>query len=131
MSSSFDPDRRYCLYDENCFMIEYFSWNAASDPIAWPDNWSTEHLIRSLMNANVTETLDNWLRSQRGFDQCGAMFGQVSVDEEEPFEVNLPGVRRIRFGDGNRSEQSVTVIGVGRDGAVFALSSIVADDCNE
>lgn len=119
-----------------------FSWNAASNLIAWPDNWSTEHLLQSLDGGNVAQTLDKWLSTEDGFDQCGAMYGQIIIDGgdneivQNTIEVNLPGVRRVRFGDPNRigsysTEQSATVIGVGRDGTVFVLSSAITDECNE
>lgn len=121
------------------FLIDlHFSWNAASNPIAWPDNWSTEHLLQSLGGADVSQTLDQWLRLESGFDQCGAMFGQITVDdgtERQAVEVNLPGVRRVRIGDANRtgscSEQSATTIGVGSDGTVFVLSNAITDDGTE
>lgn len=113
-----------------------FSWNAASNPILWPDNWSSAHLLQFVNSNNVTQTLDKWLKSEAGFDQCGAMYGRITIDENDSrvaastIEVNLPGVRRVRVGDSS-PERSVTVVGVGRDGCVFAISSIGADDCNE
>lgn len=98
-------------------------------------------MLQSLNAKNVVHTLDQWLRSEAGFDQCGAMYGQITVDESDnrierqTIEVNLPGVRRVRFGDANQigtcGEQSTSVIGVGRDGTVFVLSNTSAEDSKE
>lgn len=63
-----------------------------------------------------------------GFDQCGALMGQISIDnsdEKEIFEVNLPGIRRNRSNDialmANNNKKCVTTIGVARDGCIFVI----------
>lgn len=98
-------------------------------------------MLQSLDGKDVSLTLDRWLNSKSGFDQCGAMYGQIIVDESvneterNTIEVNLPGVRRVRYYDAKQissnSEQRATVIGVGQDGTVFVLSSTIIDECNE
>lgn len=98
-------------------------------------------MIQSLAGNDVSHTLDQWLSLESGFDQCGAMYGQITVDggvngiERNTIEVNLPGVRRVRLGNANQigscSEESATTFGVGSDGTVFVLSTAITDDCTE
>lgn len=95
-------------------------------------------MLRSLAGNDVAHTLDQWLSLESGFDQCGAMYGQITVDdgddgaERNTIEVNLPGVRRVRMGNANRigncSEQSATTFGIGSDGIVLVLSSTITGD---
>lgn len=98
------------------------SWTAASDPLSWPDEWSSKLLLNVLENVehpevHLNELLVNvfsiytlkWKKkslkliwfyfrvaSERGFTQFGSLFGQVTIgddDSKEIHEMNLPGVR--------------------------------------
>lgn len=65
----------------------------------------------------------------RGFDQCGAMYGRVTIEgdegaRDEVVETNLPGVRRVRLGVfDDHTESNVTVVGASDDGCIFSLTT--------
>lgn len=65
------------------------------------------------------------------------MYGQVTIEREysvdnttkEIIEINLPGVRRSRFGEDidtytdSCSRENTTLFGAGNDGCIFSLSA--------
>lgn len=79
---------------------------------------------------NQFETVSSFVRlnAWRGFDQCGAMYGQVTIEngngvDKEIVEVNLPGVRRVRFDGETTVGENTTIVGAGDDGCIFSLST--------
>lgn len=71
------------------------------------------------------------MKSDFGFEQCGALLGQVAVDNnleeeiesKETFELNLPGLRRVILGhDEMDDSESIRFIGIGVDGSVLSYS---------
>lgn len=65
-----------------------------------------------------------------GYDQFGALLGQVFIekdncDEMELIEINLPGLRQRRFmaNDNRLLRRSVSFIGVCKDGSVYVIGA--------
>lgn len=64
------------------------------------------------------------LASNTGFDQFGALFGQVNIDDEmkSVYELNLPGIRQVREPtELKRDGDDFSLIGVCKDGFVLSL----------
>lgn len=64
-----------------------------------------------------------------GFDQIGALFGRVIIDndrnEKETFELNFPGLRKVRLNQStieNKRNESIEIMAVGADGSVLTLT---------
>lgn len=63
-----------------------------------------------------------------GYDQYGAMKGEIfisAMEDDEYFEVNLPGVRQRRWGPTKVAHlrRTGSIIGVCRDGMVFVVGA--------
>ncbi|GAB0097107.1 uncharacterized protein DMENIID0001_127060 [Sergentomyia squamirostris] len=89
------------IRDEDLTFIRFnFIWAAAAGPKIWPWSWSPKLMSSAL----ATEPwLDgNWLNmlplNEEGLDQFGSLRGQITVDEDPPKEVVLPGMRMKRWG---------------------------------
>lgn len=80
------------------------------------------------------------LKSESGFEQCGALFGQVIIDDDsgeangpkETLELNLPGLRKVILSDVPKdSTEELVFIGVGRDGSVLSLTNKKSPDLEQ
>ena len=101
-----------------------FSFSVKSKPFFYPSDWSVELLGQSLASHSFHEdSLKRLLREKTGYDQHGSLFGQVFLNgpEREELELNLPGMRERRWGEYLNAEESVSLIGVCRDGKIIRV----------
>lgn len=107
----------------------FHSWVAASDPSFWPYDWSAELIAKSLATEKCRD--GKWLKSvllkdSGGYDQFGACHGQVKVYESDSsayvegllpksddFELNLPGMRKRRWGPNYNDQLHRTAVLMG------------------
>lgn len=96
-----------------------FLWSAKSGPLHWPSIESSSPIARSLSSIEKGQLARF---TEKGYDQYGAMLGEVFVgsgDAKEQFEINLPGLRQRRWGTIGNGSPYASIIGVFGDGLVF------------
>lgn len=116
-------------------------WASLSEEGTKKTLWiNCKNCLHLLSPRNPQTNLFFSLKSESGFEQCGALFGQVIIEndsgeENEPketLELNLPGLRKVILSDVPiDSTEELRFIGVGRDGSVLSLTNKKAVDLNQ